>query len=180
MSVTDESIPPREAGDATAPASGGGDPLAAMYIVAALLMGLAAVVVVVLMFVPADAFDGRNASDVWVPGSTPPMVAANQFDAPGLTEVAPGRWLAVMEAYNWGFTPNEIRIPRGAELTIRARSRQDFHGIAVIGTPISISLEQNVARDVVHTFDTPGEYMFVCAEYCGSGHVGMMGTITVE
>ena len=30
------------------------------------------------------------------------------------------------------------------------------------------------------TFDEPGEYNFICHEYCGLGHAVMYGTLTVE
>jgi cytochrome c oxidase subunit 2 len=153
-----------------------------MYIVAALLMALAAVVVVILMFVPADAFERRDAAAVWVPGSTPGWTRATgaaEFDNPGLTELAPGRWLLILEASNWTFRPSEVRIPAGTTLSIRARSKEEYHGFALVGTDVNISLELNAIKEATHTFDQRGEYQFVCSVYCGSGHTAMIGKVVV-
>jgi cytochrome c oxidase subunit 2 len=30
------------------------------------------------------------------------------------------------------------------------------------------------------TFDKPGDYDYICTEYCGSGHAAMFGTLHVE
>jgi cytochrome c oxidase subunit 2 len=32
---------------------------------------------------------------------------------------------------------------------------------------------------LTHRFDKPGEYNYVCHEYCGAGHAAMFGKITV-
>jgi heme/copper-type cytochrome/quinol oxidase subunit 2 len=162
----------------------GGDPLGAMYIVAAVGMGVAALVVVVLMFLPSDLFDGRDDADVWVPGSipawAPPSIASGVSEPVGVREIAPGRYRVVMEAVNWSFRPNEIRLPAGAEVTFRAQSLEDYHGIAIIDTPIVFSLEQNEAKEATHVFEEPGEYLIVCSEYCGSGHISMLARVLVE
>lgn len=160
-----------------------GDPLAAMYVLAAVAMGIAFIVIFVLIFIPTDWFEEEPA-EVWVPGSgpgwSPPAGIRALSEPPGVREVAPGRYVAVIQAFNWEFLPNEVRVPAGSEVTFRARSSQDYHGIAIIGTPIVVSLGQNQVREVSHTFEQPGEYFFVCSEYCGGGHVNMLGRIVVE
>jgi cytochrome c oxidase subunit 2 len=86
----------------------------------------------------------------------------------------------VLISYNWSFRPREIRIPAGSEVTFRLRSDEDYHGIAIIGTPIVMSFEQNEIKEVTHIFEEPGEYPFVCTEYCGAGHASMAGMVIVE
>src|SRR5687768_9290352 len=101
-----------------------------MYIVAALLLALGAVVIVILMFIPSNAFD-RNSENVWVPGSTPGFTGVAElaeFDNLGLRDLGPGQMMLVLEASNWRFVPAEIDIPMGTQLTIRVRSREEYHG----------------------------------------------------
>jgi heme/copper-type cytochrome/quinol oxidase subunit 2 len=154
-----------------------------MYIVAAALMAVAAVAIVVLMFIPTDWFDGRDDSDLWVPGSlprwAPPSVVAGAREPVGVHEISPGRYRVVMEAVNWAFRPAEIQVPAGAEVIFSAQSLEDYHGIAIVNTPVVFSLEQNQIKEVSHVFTEPGEYTIMCAEYCGSGHVGMLAKVIV-
>jgi cytochrome c oxidase subunit II len=160
---------------------GGG--LEAMYVIAAFLMFVASIVVVVVMVLPSNPFGGGADEEVYTPGSIEPFRPFNApevLEAPGVRDLGGGRYLVVIEAYNWTFQPSEIRVPVGAEVTFRARSRQDYHGIAIIGTPVILSLTQNETAEVVHTFTERGEYLFVCSEYCGAGHATMQGTVIVE
>ncbi len=162
----------------------GGDPLAAMYMLAALLMAAAAGVVILLMFVPDGASSSADAADLWIPGSgsgwEPIAIERPDFSPPGLVRIGTLEYVAVVEAYNWVFRPSEIRIPVGATVTFRARSVDDYHGLAIMGTPIVISLPRSGTTEVIHTFAEPGEYPIVCAEYCGAGHVNMTGLVIVE
>lgn len=155
-----------------------------MYVLAALALGIAAIVIVAMIFVPTDLFEEEPTDGVFVPGTgptwTPPTALAALSEPPGLREVAPGEYVAVVQAFNWEFIPKEIRVPAGSEVTFRARSSQDYHGFAIIDTPIIMSLGQNEVRERTHTFETPGEYTIVCSEYCGGGHVAMMGRVIVE
>ena len=163
-----------------------GEALSAMYVVAVLVMGIALVVIVALIFVPRDFSFSRNTEDVYVPGAAGAGAfdenAAAAFRAPpaGVREVAPGRYEAVIEAVNWEFRPKEIRVPVGSEVTFRAHSLEDYHGIALIGTPVLLSLKQNELAEATHIFTEPGEYLWVCSEYCGAGHTGMTGMVIVE
>lgn len=162
----------------------GGDPLAAMYMLAAVLMAAAAGVVTLLMFVADGTTSTADAADLWIPGSgagwEPIALERPDFAPPGLVQVDSLEYVAVIDAYNWIFRPSEIRIPVGATVTFRARSVDDYHGIAILGTPIVISLPKSVTTEISHTFTEPGEYPIVCAEYCGAGHINMTGLVIVE
>lgn len=154
--------------------------LEAMYVVATLLMGLAALFVVAMMFIPPDWFDRRDLSQAYVPGATAGWTPAVPRDQPGVREIAAGEYEAVIHAANWEFTPNEFRVPIGSRVTFKVRSIQDFHGMALVGTDIALSLLQNDIAEASYTFDDPGEYLFVCSDYCGSGHASMSGKVIVQ
>lgn len=108
--------------------------------------------------------------------------AAARFEGekPGVREVAPGRYEVRIHAYTGVLAPREIRVPVGAEVTFRARSLQSNHGFALQGTGIVLPLWWNRVAEATHTFTEPGEYPFVCSEYCGDGHSSMVGKVIVE
>jgi len=152
-----------------------------MYVFAAVALLLAAVVISVLVFVPRGVAVGE---DGYTPGSIeafrPIAEAVLLLEPPGLTQTGTNSYRVVIEAFNWEFVPNEIRIPAGAELTIRAHSQQDFHGLAIMGTNVFLSLLRNEIAEATYTFDEPGEYLMWCSDYCGEGHGTMTGRIIVE
>jgi heme/copper-type cytochrome/quinol oxidase subunit 2 len=157
--------------------------LEAMYVVAAMVMFVASIFVVVMMFIPDDLFRRTDPGRVYVPGSVEgwsPLVAGDPVEPAGVRDLGGGRFVVVLAAHNWSFEPNEIRVPVGSEVTFRARSMQDYHGIAVVGTPIILSMPQQTVAEATHVFDEAGEYLIVCSEYCGAGHVAMTGRVIVD
>lgn len=102
------------------------------------------------------------------------------FDAPGVREVAPGRWEAVLIGRAWGFTPAEIRVPAGEPVTIVATSTDVVHGLYIEGSRVNVMLLPGQITRLTTVFDEPGEHLMVCHEYCGVGHHGMAGRVVVE
>lgn len=102
------------------------------------------------------------------------------FDAPGLREIAPGRYELVLLAQAWTFTPAEVRIPAGSEVTIIATTLDVIHGIHIEHTRVNMMLIPGQVAYNTYRFDTPGEHLLVCHEYCGAGHHFMFGKVVVE
>jgi cytochrome c oxidase subunit II len=102
------------------------------------------------------------------------------FDEPGVRELAPDRYEVAMVASVFQFTPNEIRVPAGARVTFSLTSRDVIHGLKIEGTPVNVMVIPGQISEVSATFDEPGEYLFVCHEYCGAGHHVMYGKVIVE
>lgn len=102
------------------------------------------------------------------------------FDNPGVREVAPGIYEVVVLGQAWSFTPNEIRIPAGAEVTFIATSTDVLHGFNVEGTSVNVMLIPGQVSRVTHRFKEPGEHILICHEYCGLGHHMMAGKVIVE
>lgn len=102
------------------------------------------------------------------------------FDKPGVTEVAPGEYEVYMVGMVWSFIPNVIRVPVGSRVTIHATSRDVTHGLAVQGTKLNLMLLPGLVATGTATFNKPGEYLFLCHEYCGLAHQVMAGKVIVE
>ncbi len=106
--------------------------------------------------------------------TTPP------FDRPGVREVAPGKYEVVMIGQAWSYTPQEVRVPAGAEITFTATSTDVLHGFAIEGTRVNMMLIPGQISQVTYTFDEPGEHLLICHEFCGIGHHVMYGKVIVE
>ncbi|GAB4457312.1 MAG: cytochrome c oxidase subunit II [Anaerolineae bacterium] len=104
------------------------------------------------------------------------------FVEPGLRELAPGKYEAYIlaQASPWKFSPAEIRVPVGATVTFYITSADVQHGFDLYNTNINMMALPGQISKLTVTFDTPGEYPYVCHEYCGVGHQNMYGKIIVE
>ena len=101
------------------------------------------------------------------------------FDRPGIVQVGPGRYEVSMVAAIWSFTPNEIRVPAGSTVTFTMTSRDVVHGMFIRGANINLMLLPGQIARATGRFDTPGEYPFLCHEYCGIAHHTMWGRVIV-
>jgi cytochrome c oxidase subunit 2 len=146
-----------------------------------LFLGLS---VVVLIGVLAAIFWSVGTKGITLPGpyqrvdpatlsTTPP------FDNPGLRQVGDNEYEVVMRAKIWNFAPNEVEVPAGAKVRFLISSEDVIHGFRIMNVPINVMLIPGEVSMVEHTFDEPGEYTYVCHEYCGAGHQAMFGTIHV-
>jgi cytochrome c oxidase subunit 2 len=106
--------------------------------------------------------------------STPP------FDEPGVREIAPGRYEAVIIARVWSFQPAEVRVPVGAEVTFTVTSVDVLHGFNVEATRLNMMLIPGQISRNRYRFERAGEYLMICHEYCGIGHHTMSGKVIVE
>ncbi|MEZ4622189.1 MAG: cytochrome c oxidase subunit II [Caldilineaceae bacterium] len=111
--------------------------------------------------------------------------AGSPFAEPGLRELAPGKYEAYMTAQVWSFTPSEIRIPVGSEVTFYVTSRDVQHGFKIMETNVNMMVLPGQVSTLKATFVKPGTYNLICHEYCGAGgptigHHTMYAQIIVE
>lgn len=102
------------------------------------------------------------------------------FDQPGLVQVGPGRYEARIVAGIWTFTPAEIRVPAGSTVTFVVTSRDLVHGLMIHKANVNLMLLPGQIARATARFDRPGEYPFLCHEYCGAAHHTMWGKVVVE
>ncbi|WP_035710426.1 cytochrome c oxidase subunit II [Salibacterium aidingense] len=101
------------------------------------------------------------------------------FDDPGVKETGDNEYEIVMTMQAFQFTPGDIEIPAGAEVTFTLATKDVTHGFQVAGTNINAMVMPGHVQKITHTFDEPGEFLILCNEYCGIGHQMMSTTITV-
>lgn len=102
------------------------------------------------------------------------------FDNPGVFQTGENRYQVVMLGQAWSFTPNEVRVPAGAEVTFLVTSTDVIHGFNVENTRINAMLIPGQVARVTYTFREPGEHLIICHEYCGLNHHMMWGKVIVE
>ncbi|MBI2357506.1 MAG: cytochrome c oxidase subunit II [Deltaproteobacteria bacterium] len=120
-----------------------------------------------------------------LPGATPrldPRTVPQEphFASPGIYQTAPGEYEVYLVSMLWSFVPNEIRVPAGARVTFYAISQDVTHGLAIHGTNLNLMLIPGLVGTGTAKFDKPGEYLFICHEYCGLAHQTMAGKVIVE
>jgi cytochrome c oxidase subunit II len=102
------------------------------------------------------------------------------FDQPGVREVAPGKYEAVVVGLTWAFIPGEIDVPAGAEVTFIATSADVIHGFEIPRTRVNMMLIPGQISETTYRFRKPGEYLLLCHEYCGRLHHTMSAKVVVK
>ena len=105
---------------------------------------------------------------------------AGPWANPGLRELAPGKYEAYVLAQTWQYTPREITVPVGSEVTFYITSKDMQHGFKLQDTNLNVQVVPGQVSKLTITFDKAGDYNYICTEYCGSGHAAMFGTLHVE
>ena len=101
-------------------------------------------------------------------------------EEPGVFQTGENRYQVVMLGQAWSFTPNEVRVPAGAEVTFLVTSTDVIHGFNIEDTRVNAMLIPGQVARVTYTFREPGEHLIVCHEYCGLNHHMMWGRVIVE
>jgi cytochrome c oxidase subunit 2 len=124
---------------------------------------------------------GLGASLPGASGSVDPRILIKEppFNTPGLYQLSTGKYQAIIIASAWAFNPNKLQVPAGSEITFKVTSRDVTHGLLIEGTNINLMILPGQVAEATHKFEKPGTYLFVCHEYCGTGHQTMSGKIIV-
>jgi len=79
----------------------------------------------------------------------------------------------------YSFTPSCMVLPTNTLITLRATSADVVHGFLIDGTNVNLMLVPGYISSLNARFETPGERLMPCHEFCGMGHEGMWGRIKV-
>ena len=108
------------------------------------------------------------------------LLQTEPWKSPGVYEVADGEYEAYVVAQAWSFSPLEIVVPVGAHVTIYVTSADLQHGFKITDTNINMQIVPGQVSKLEYTFDEPGEFPYLCTEYCGQGHAAMYGRVEVR
>jgi cytochrome c oxidase subunit II len=102
------------------------------------------------------------------------------FDKPGVHQIGPDKYEVDVIGQTWSFTPDNIEVPAGAEVTFIGTSADVIHGFMIAGTTVNMMLVPGEVSSLTYRFKRPGEYLFLCHEYCGRLHHTMSGKVVVK
>jgi cytochrome c oxidase subunit 2 len=105
---------------------------------------------------------------------------SGEFASPGVVTGPDGQVTVSMRAELYVFRPTVVRVPAGRPVTFRITSPDVLHGFQIVGTNVNLTVAPGYVSEATTTFETPGEYLVVCNEYCGLAHHLMQGSIVVE
>ncbi|MCK5922130.1 MAG: cytochrome c oxidase subunit II [Methylococcales bacterium] len=104
-----------------------------------------------------------------------------------IRELAPGKYEVYIIAQAWKFSPGSVNFgeppltfPVGSTVTFYVTSKDIQHGFRIDNTNITFMVLPGQVSKLTATFDEPGEFNFVCHEYCGVAHHTMFGKLIIE
>ncbi len=147
-------------------------PQTATRLGAAVIFGVALTIVTLIVLTVSSVVAGRGLLSPSGPG-------ALSIDAIGHQWWWEFQYRDV-SANEWVNSPNELHLPTGVPVAIKAMSRDVIHSFWV---PNLHGKRDLVPGMVTHTWiqaDTPGVYRGQCAEFCGQQHAHMAFLVVVE
>lgn len=85
-----------------------------------------------------------------------------------------------LEAYQFGFSPQQIRVKKGDIVRLKISSRDVPHGVYIKEYGVNVRVEEGNPETVEFLADKAGEFAIKCSVYCGRGHGKMKGKLIVE
>lgn len=118
-----------------------------------------------------------NGADAEVDPRT--VLDSEPWSNPGLRQIDENTYEAYVVAQTWAFVPRELEVPVGSTVVINVTSPDLQHGFKITDTNINTMVVPGQVSKMTYTFDTVGEFPYICHEYCGSGHAAMYGLVRV-
>ena len=146
-------------------------------------MGMAAVIVAVFLVfigITTVGYGIRPPSHVETIVDPSQTLSDPRFAQQGVTTLPDGRVQVTMVGIMFAWLPAEVRVPAGRPVTFRLAAMDVTHGFLISNTNVNTMVVPGYVSQLTTTFDTPGEYLIVCNEYCGTGHHTMGAKIIVE
>jgi heme/copper-type cytochrome/quinol oxidase subunit 2 len=84
-----------------------------------------------------------------------------------------------MDAENWKWVPNQIRVKQGNRVVLDITSRDAPHRFDLKAYGLKVPLPQDQTTRVEFVADKAGEFRWRCGRPCGDGCPKMTGTLTV-
>jgi cytochrome c oxidase subunit II len=82
-------------------------------------------------------------------------------------------------AQRFSFSPSEITLKKGEEVTLVIQSTDVSHGLLIEDLGVRTIVKKGQSSEVKFTPDTVGTFEGKCAHFCGKGHGSMKLTVHV-
>jgi cytochrome c oxidase subunit II len=82
-------------------------------------------------------------------------------------------------AKRFEYSPKEITVKKGVPVVLELTSQDRLHGFNCPGLKLRTDIRPGKVNTLRFVPDKVGTFPFHCDNFCGSGHEGMRGTITV-
>jgi cytochrome c oxidase subunit II len=90
----------------------------------------------------------------------------------------PAKTIAIV-ARRFSFTPNEITVKKGEEVTLAIESKDVSHGLLIEDLGVRAEIKKGKSSEVKFTPETVGTFEGRCAHFCGKEHGSMRITVHV-
>jgi len=85
-----------------------------------------------------------------------------------------------VEAFQFGFSPDTIRVKKDDIVKIYITSRDVSHGFYIKEYNINVTVQKGEVKRIEFLADKIGEFDILCSVYCGRGHSSMKARLIVE
>ena len=82
-------------------------------------------------------------------------------------------------AQRFYFSPNEITVKKGEEVTLVIESKDVSHGLVIEDLGVRTEVKKGQSSEVKFTPENAGTFEGKCAHFCGKGHGSMTFTVHV-
>lgn len=85
-----------------------------------------------------------------------------------------------ISAKKFTFTPDKITVNRGDVVRIVLTSKDVGHGLKIKEYGVDIHVKGKATGSAEFLADKAGKFNYFCSVFCGIGHMGMKGELTVK
>lgn len=100
----------------------------------------------------------------------------------GVFEIEKNVYEVRIIAKMWSFDPFEIVLKNPKKIIFKIVSEDVIHGFTIVNTNVNVMIIPGYITTITYEppEDLKGELLFICSEYCGSGHHRMYGKLIIE
>ena len=107
------------------------------------------------------------------------MAAFIMISISGYLIAAENEQVIKITAKRFEYTPKEISVKKGVPVVLEFTSLDRLHGFICPGLKIRTDIPPEKVTTLRFVPDKAGTFPFHCDNFCGTGHEGMRGTISV-